>query len=61
MTFAQRRNRLTMHLSERHSVVKRRISVTDYSAMWKGERMALTYPWLLELQQLICRYELGSF
>jgi len=23
--------------------------------------MALTYPWLLELQQLICRYELGSF
>jgi len=31
MTFAQRRNRLTTHFSERISVVKRRISVMFYT------------------------------
>jgi len=31
MTFAQRRNRLTRHFSERISVVKRRMTVPSFS------------------------------
>ena len=34
MTFAQRRNRLTKHFSERIRVVKRRISVLQYMFSW---------------------------
>jgi len=38
MTFAQRRNRLTTHFSERNLVVKRRISVCQYTMLHNIKR-----------------------